>query len=194
MNPSLSTTPTTTLKNITQKITNEVSKNVPLGSTRESFFLILITVPDPHAVFLQTAVLWDHFSSFGEIASIEEEPKQSSSEEFGSGSGSMGGVRITYTHRRSAEMAIAEGKVIQGITIQLAWGAPAKKAPLPVQVTPVKALAIGTTDEAALAGGGLTAGVSPPEVGREGKLKSGQGSGEGLEAVPNGGSPLLEVE
>eukprot|EP00897_Mesotaenium_endlicherianum_P007083 jgi/Mesen1/6402/ME000329S05563 len=71
------------------------------------------------------AMLWDHFSFYGEVLSVESEAPASSAADGGADESSVSedaAVRLVFAKRSAAENAIAQGKFYQGVTLQLAWG------------------------------------------------------------------------
>ncbi|XP_058091921.1 zinc finger CCCH domain-containing protein 27 [Magnolia sinica] len=86
---------------------------------RPTSFRILLPLP---ANIANVAALKEHFSSFGDLSTVElEHPEDHASSPTGSKPSHNCSARITFTTRRSAERAFQNGKCWQGHNLQFMW-------------------------------------------------------------------------
>ncbi|KAI3845250.1 hypothetical protein MKW98_009316 [Papaver atlanticum] len=85
---------------------------------RPTTFRILPPVP---ADLANVAVLKEHFSSFGDLSTVEVEDFEHCNDSANPELSDSRSARITFTTRRSAEKAFTNGKCLQGHNLKFMW-------------------------------------------------------------------------
>lgn len=79
--------------------------------------------------YFQVMALREHFSSFGDFASVELEDSKSADVDLSdSKSSHKYAARVAYTTRHSAERAFLSGRCLQGHTLNFAWLMPSSNS------------------------------------------------------------------
>lgn len=69
----------------------------------------------------QVAAIREHFAVFGELSSVEVEDVENYKADSGQSLNVSSPVRVSYTTRRCAERAMAQGRWFHGQSLNLAW-------------------------------------------------------------------------
>lgn len=85
-------------------------------------------IPPLPVGFADVAVLKEHFSSYGDLASVELEDGEVHESDNGSDASKNCQVRVSFTTRRSAERAFLNGKCWQGHNLQFTWLMPSSSS------------------------------------------------------------------